>query len=59
MDGFEVVPAAEAAKFGDIFVTVTGNINVLRMEHFRAMKDGAIIANSGHFNVELDPESLR
>jgi adenosylhomocysteinase len=59
MDGFEVVPAAEAAKFGDIFVTVTGNINVLRMEHFRAMKDGAIIANSGHFNVELDLESLR
>jgi len=59
MDGFEVVPAAEAAKFGDIFVTVTGNINVLRMEHFRAMKDGAIIANSGHFNVELDLETLR
>ncbi len=59
MDGFEVVPAAEAAKFGDIFVTVTGNINVLRMEHFRAMKDGAIVANSGHFNVELDLDSLR
>ena len=59
MDGFEVVPASDAAKFGDIFVTVTGNINVLRMEHFRAMKDGAIIANSGHVNVELDLESLR
>lgn len=59
MDGFEVFPAAEAAKVGDIFVTVTGNINVLRMEHFRAMKDGAIVANSGHFNVELDLESLR
>jgi adenosylhomocysteinase len=59
MDGFEVVPADVAAKFGDIFVTVTGNINVLRMEHFRAMKDGAIVANSGHFNVELDLESLR
>jgi adenosylhomocysteinase len=58
MDGFEVMPAAEAAKIGDIFVTVTGNINVLRMEHFRAMKDGAIVANSGHFNVELDLESL-
>jgi len=58
MDGFEVVPAAEAAREGDIFVTVTGNINVLRMEHFRAMKDGAIIANSGHFNVELDLETL-
>jgi adenosylhomocysteinase len=59
MDGFEVMPAAEAARVGDIFVTVTGNIHVLRMEHFRAMKDGAIIANSGHFNVELDLESLR
>src|SRR5436190_16411206 len=59
MDGFEVVPAAQAARVGDVFVTVTGNINVLRMEHFRAMKDGAIIANSGHFNVELDLESLR
>ena len=58
MDGFEVVPAAEAAREGDIFVTVTGNINVLRMEHFRTMKDGAIIANSGHFNVELDLETL-
>ena len=58
MDGFEVIPAAEAARIGDIFVTVTGNINVLRMEHFRAMKDGAIVANSGHFNVELDLESL-
>jgi adenosylhomocysteinase len=59
MDGFEVMPAAEAARVGDFFVTVTGNINVLRMEHFRAMKDGAIVANSGHFNVELDLESLR
>ncbi len=59
MDGFEVVPAAEAAKVGDVFVTVTGNINVLRMEHFRAMKDGAIVANSGHFNVELDLDALR
>jgi adenosylhomocysteinase len=58
MDGFEVMPGTEAAKIGDVFVTVTGNINVLRMEHFRAMKDGAIVANSGHFNVELDLESL-
>jgi adenosylhomocysteinase len=58
MDGFEVLPGMEAAKVGDVFVTVTGNINVLRMEHFRAMKDGAIVANSGHFNVELDLESL-
>jgi adenosylhomocysteinase len=59
MDGFEVVPAAEAARLGDVFVTVTGNINVLRMEHFRAMKEGAIVANSGHFNVELDLDTLR
>jgi len=58
MDGFEVLPADEAARVGDLFVTVTGNINVLRMEHFRAMKDGAIVANSGHFNVELDLETL-
>jgi adenosylhomocysteinase len=58
MDGFEVLPAAEAARVGDLFVTVTGNINVLRMEHFRVMKDGAIVANSGHFNVELDLETL-
>jgi len=58
MDGFEVMPMAEAAKIGDVFVTVTGNINVVRMEHFNAMKDGAIVANSGHFNVELDLESL-
>ena len=59
MDGFEVVPADKAAKVGDFFVTVTGNINVLRMEHFRAMKDGAIVANSGHFNVELDLDTLK
>jgi adenosylhomocysteinase len=59
MDGYEVMSGHEAAKTGDVFVTVTGNINVLRMEHFRAMKDGAIVANSGHFNVELDLESLQ
>jgi len=58
MDGFQVMPAAEAAKIGDVFVTVTGNLSVLRMEHFRAMKDGAIVCNSGHFNVELDLEAL-
>ena len=58
MDGFDVMPAADAAKVGDIFVTVTGNLNVLRMEHFRTMKDGAIVANSGHFNAELDLEAL-
>jgi adenosylhomocysteinase len=58
MDGFQVMTAEEAVKIGDIFVTVTGNINVLRVEHFRAMKDGAIVANSGHFNVELDLDNL-
>ncbi|MGE5180265.1 MAG: adenosylhomocysteinase [Bacteroidota bacterium] len=58
MDGFPVMPASEAARIGDVFVTVTGNLNVLRMEHFRAMKDGAIVANSGHFNVEIDLASL-
>ena len=54
MDGFRVMTMAEAAPIGDIFVTVTGNKHVLRDEHFRAMKDGAIICNSGHFNVEID-----
>jgi adenosylhomocysteinase len=58
MDGFQVMPAHEAAKIGDVFVTVTGNISVLRVEHFQAMKDGAIVANSGHFNVELDLDNL-
>jgi adenosylhomocysteinase len=58
MDGFRVMPMGQAAKIGDIFVTVTGNLAVLRKEHFEKMKDGAIIANSGHFNVEIDIESL-
>lgn len=58
MDGFRVMPGARAAEIGDIFVTLTGNIAVLRWEHFEKMKDGAIVANSGHFNVELDLESL-
>ncbi len=53
MDGFDVMPMSEAAKSGDIFCTVTGNKNVLRREHFEVMKDGAIISNSGHFNVEI------
>jgi adenosylhomocysteinase len=53
MDGFSVMPIAEAAKVGDIFVTVTGDIHILRKEHFEKMKDGAIIANTGHFNVEI------
>ncbi len=58
MDGFMVMPIAEAAPIGDFFCTVTGNINVIRKEHFRVMKDGAIVANSGHFNVELDLPGL-
>ena len=58
MDGFEVVPMAEAAKFGEVFCTVTGNKAVIRKEHFQVMRDGAIVANSGHFNVELDLEAL-
>ncbi len=58
MDGFEVMPMAEAAKIGDIFCTITGNINVIRPEHVELMKDGAIICNSGHFNVEIDIPGL-
>ncbi len=58
MDGFEVMPVAEAAKAGDVFITATGNIHVLRREHFEHMKDGAIIANTGHFNVEIDIPGL-
>ena len=54
MDGLQVMPMAEAAKWGDVFITVTGNKSVIRGEHFQAMKDGAVVANSGHFNVELD-----
>ena len=59
MEGFRVMPMKEAARIGDLFLTVTGDINVIRPEHFRAMKDGAIVANSGHFNVELDLVGLR
>ncbi len=58
MDGFQVMPMEQAAKAGDVFVTVTGNFHVIRQEHFAAMKDGAIVCNSGHFNDELDLESL-
>jgi adenosylhomocysteinase len=58
MDGFEVMPMAAAAPKGDLFCTLTGNLHVIRAEHFRLMKDGAIVANSGHFNVELDLEAL-
>jgi adenosylhomocysteinase len=58
MDGFRVMPMAEAAKQGDVFITVTGNKNVIRAEHFEAMKSGAVVCNSGHFNVEIDIPSL-
>jgi adenosylhomocysteinase len=58
MDGFRVMPMLEAAPIGDIFVTLTGDINVLDKHHFEAMKDGAIVANSGHFNVEINIPAL-
>jgi adenosylhomocysteinase len=59
MDGFRVVPIADAATQGDIFVTATGNKHVIRREHFEAMKDGAVLANTGHFDVEVDISALR
>src|SRR5437588_9899035 len=59
MDGYRVMPMEEAAPLGDLFVTLTGNVEVIRVEHMRAMKDGAILANSGHFNVEIDLEGLK
>jgi adenosylhomocysteinase len=58
MDGFQVKPIAEAATLGDLFITVTGDIHVIRAEHFAVMKDGAMICNSGHFNVELALDDL-
>jgi len=58
MDGFRVMPMAEAVKEGDVFITVTGNKNVIRQEHFEKMKSGAIVCNSGHFNVEIDIPAL-
>jgi len=58
MDGFRIMGMDQAAKIGDIFCTVTGNKNVIRKEHFETMKDGAIVSNSGHFNVEIDIPSL-
>jgi adenosylhomocysteinase len=58
MDGLTAMPIRQAARIGDFFCTVTGNINVIRKEHFQIMKDGAIVANSGHFNVELDLKGL-
>src|SRR5207245_11752279 len=59
MDGYGVGPMAEAARVGDLFVTLTGNVNVIRLEHMRAMKEGAVLANSGHFNVEIDLAGLK
>ena len=59
MDGYTVMPMVEAAKTGDVFITVTGDINVIRKEHMRRMKDGAIIGNSGHFDVEIDKPGLK
>lgn len=59
MDGYRVMPVREAARVGDIFVTLTGDVNVLRKEHFKLMKNGAILANSGHFNVEIDIPALK
>ncbi len=59
MDGFEVLSMSEAAKIGDVFVTVTGNTSVIRKEHFLAMKDRAIVSNSGHFDVEIDIAALK
>ncbi len=59
MDGFQVMPLKDAAKIGDVFVTVTGDKSIITKEHFSKMKDGAIVANSGHFNVEIDIPALK
>jgi adenosylhomocysteinase len=59
MDGFRVLPMAEAAPLGDLFITVTGNKHVLRSEHFDAMKDGAMVCNAGHFDIEIDLVALQ
>jgi adenosylhomocysteinase len=59
MDGLRVMPMREAAKVGDVFITVTGDMHVIRKEHFALMKDGAILCNSGHFDIEIDVEGLR
>ncbi len=58
MDGYRVMPIAEAAKIGDIFCTLTGDCHVIRAEHFRVMKDGAVVCNSGHFDIEVDKQAL-
>ena len=59
MEGYRVMPMRDAARIGDIFVTVTGDTSVIRREHMELMKDGAILANSGHFDVEIDKGALR
>jgi len=59
MDGFQVMPIAKASSIGQVFITATGNTSIIRKEHFRKMQDGAILANAGHFNVELDLVGLR
>ena len=59
MDGYRVMPLKKAARVGDIFVTLTGDINVIARQHFKLMKDGAVVCNSGHFNVEIDIKSLK
>jgi adenosylhomocysteinase len=58
MDGYSVLPMLEAAKQGEIFVTVTGNLHIIRKEHFEVMRDGAVVCNAGHFNVEIDIPAL-
>jgi adenosylhomocysteinase len=58
MEGYSVMPLGDAASVGDVFITVTGNTSVIRKEHFAVMKDGAIVCNSGHFDVELDLPDL-
>ena len=58
MDGYRVMPMGQAAQIGDFFCTLTGDIHVLRRKHFELMKDGAIVSNSGHFNVEVDLDTL-
>jgi len=59
MDGFQVLPMAQAATIGDVFITVTGNYHVIRKEHFEVMRDGAIVCNSGHFNDELNLDAIQ
>jgi adenosylhomocysteinase len=59
MEGYRVLPGIEAARLGDVFVTVTGDVHVLRAEHFAVMKDGAVLANAGHFDVEIDLAALQ